>query len=98
MRRTNWKNVEKSTIELKRRIKNMNSISEYLLNIPEEGFFFDNISKKEVKISECKDSTLRRYTTLLDKYYYLAMNEKDRDMILKKKIEVEDEMNKRTNN
>lgn len=55
----------------------------------------DNISKNIVKISECKSSTLRRYIKLLDNFYYLVTSQKDREQILKKKIEVETELNNR---
>lgn len=63
--------------------------------MPAEGYMRDNISKNIVKISECKSSTLRRYIKLLDNFYYLVTSQKDRTLILNKKIEVETELNNR---
>ena len=98
MRRTNWKNIEKQTTDLKRKIKHVQNASDYLAERPEEGYFIDNISKKKVKISECKESTLRRYLTSLDKYYYLVSSIGDKNFILEKKIEIENELEKRAQN
>lgn len=95
MRRTNWKNFEKGTTELKRKIKNVAAVSQYLQEIPEEGFCYDNMSKKIVKISECKESTLRRFIKQMDKYYYLVSSQKDKNIILAKKTELEAELDSR---
>lgn len=95
MKRVNWKSVQKSSQLLKRNIKNIQAASEYLSNIPGEGYFIDNISKREVKISECKSSSLRRYVKSLENYYYLIGSSADKKRILDKKIEIENELNKR---
>ena len=55
----------------------------------------DNISKNLICISEAKSSSLRRYTKLLENFYYLVGSEADRTKILNKKIEIETELNTR---
>ena len=97
MRRTNWNAIVKSQKILQSRIKNTKGVREYFLNKPEEGYMFDNIKKNIVKISDCKDSTLRRYTKLLEKYYYLLDNQDEKKHILSKKQEVENELLTRPN-
>lgn len=94
-RRINWTNVEKSTKDMTRRIKTLSSAGDYLKDKPEIGFFKDNISKSIVKIVECKSSSLRRYLKLIDKYYYLISSQEDRNYLVKKKIEIENELNSR---
>lgn len=95
MRRVNWNNVSKSAKSVKQSVKNLQAASEYLSKLPEEGYMLDNISKNVVKIKDCKSSSLRRYVSLLDKYYYLVNAQADRDMILEKKVEIEKELNTR---
>lgn len=95
MKAVNWSNLEKSTKLAKRQVKNIQLVSEYLKNLPGEGKMLDNISKKIVEIKDCKSSSLRRYIKLLDNYYYIVSAEKDRETILKKKIEIETELNGR---
>lgn len=95
MKSVNWGNVEKSTKLAKKQVKNIQLVSEYLKNLPEKGKMLDNISKNVVEIKDCKSSSLRRYIKLLDNYYYIVNTEKDRNMILSKKIEIETELNGR---
>jgi hypothetical protein len=95
MKKVNWTNVEKSTKDLKRKIKNLKSAGDYLKDRPEAGHFKDNISKRIIKLSEAKSSTLRRYIKIVDNYYYLVTSAADRDYLLKKKIEIESELNTR---
>jgi glucan-binding YG repeat protein len=95
MRRVNWTNVEKSTKDLKRKIKNLKSAGDYLKDRPESGYFKDNISKRIIKLSDAKSSTLRRYIKIVDNYYYLVTSNADRTYLLNKKIEIESELNKR---
>lgn len=95
MRRTNWKAVAKSTKILRKNVKNLKSVSDYLSNIPGEGEFRDNISKNIVKITDCKTSSLRRYAKLLENYFYLVTSEKDRTMISNKQLEIQNELNVR---
>lgn len=92
MAKTNWKSVSKIAKSTKQRSKNIALASSYLSEKPADGYFIDNISKKEVKISECKSSTLRRYVKALDKYYQLITSPVDRDYLLKKKLEIEAEL------
>ena len=92
MRRTNWSAIVQSQKLLQSRVKNTKGVREYFQNKPEEGYMFDNIKKNIVKISECKDSTLRRYTKLLEKYYYLLDDQSEKREILYKKAEVEKEL------
>lgn len=91
----NWKSLEKSTKTIKKNVKNIQLASDYLKNLPGEGLMRDNISKNIIAIKDCKSSSLRRYVKLLDNYYYLASNEKDKKIILDKKIEIENELNSR---
>lgn len=95
MKSVNWSNLEKSTKLAKKQVKNIQLVSEYLKNLPEKGKMLDNISKNVVEIKDCKSSSLRRYIKLLDNYYYIVNTEKDRNMILSKKIEIETELNGR---
>ena len=95
MKAVNWSNLEKSTKLAKKQVKNIQLVSEYLKNLPGEGKMLDNISKNVVEIKDCKSSSLRRYIKLLDNYYYIVNAEKDRETILKKKIEIETELNGR---
>lgn len=92
MKRTNWSSVSKRTKLIKRNVKNIQAASEYLQNIPGEGYFKDNISKNIVKISECKTSSLRRYEKLLENYFYLVTSEKDRSAIRAKQVEIQNEL------
>lgn len=89
MRKVNWKATEKAAIELKRKVKSLASATSYLQDRPEVGYFVDNISKNKVKLKECKISTLRRYVSLLDRYYFLVSSQVDKQYILDKKIEIE---------
>jgi hypothetical protein len=94
-RKVNWFNMEKAAKDLKRKVKNISSASDYLKDKPETGLFKDNISKKIIVIKEAKSSSLRRYVKLLDNYYYLITSQADRDWLLSKKIEIESELNSR---
>ena len=95
MKSVNWSNVEKTAKMIKRNYKNIEYAADYLKNIPDDGYMRDNKTLENVSISECKDSTLRRYMRLLNSYYYLVDNKKHKDLILKKKIEIENEIDKR---
>lgn len=93
--KNNWKNVEKTAKLVKKNVKNIQAIGDYLSNLPGEGFMRDNISKNVFAIKDCKSSSLRRYIKLLDNYYYIVTTEKDRKLVLNKKIEIETELNNR---
>ena len=93
--RNNWKNMESNAKLIKRRVKSIQAISDYLANLPGDKYMRDNISKNVVAIKDCKSSSLRRYIKLLDNYYYIVTTEKDRNIILHKKIEIENELNSR---
>lgn len=95
MKKVNWQNLEKSARLVKKNVKNLSQIGEFLREFPEEGFMRDNISKNLVKIKDCKSSSLRRYNKLLNNFYYLVTSEKDKNKILSKKIEIENELNSR---
>lgn len=94
-RKVNWFNMEKSTKDLKRKVKNIVSAGDYLKDKPEAGKFKDNISKNIIEIEKAKSSSLRRYVKLIDNYYYLVTSQSDRDWLLSKKIEIENVLNKR---
>ena len=94
-RRINWKNVERSAKDFRRKVKNAMAAAEYLKSKPGPGIFIDNISKREVIIKDAKSSSLRRYVKLLDNYYYLITSPTDRQYILDKKVEIERELNSR---
>lgn len=95
MKRVNWSNFEKSAKQMKRNLKYLQQAGDYLKDMPEEGYMRDNISKNVVAIKECKSSSLRRYIKLLDNFYFLVTSTKDKDVILKKKVEIETELNNR---
>ena len=95
MKSVNWSNVEKTAKIIKRNYKNIEYAADYLKNIPDDGYMRDNKTLENVSISECKDSTLRRYMRLLTSYYYLVDSKKHKDLILKKKIEIENEIDRR---
>jgi hypothetical protein len=95
MKKVNWVNFEKSAKDMKRKVKNLQAAGDYLKEKPEVGFFKDNISKKIVKLSDAKSSTLRRYIKIVDNFYYLVTSVADRDYLLNKKIEIETELNSR---
>ena len=92
-----WKNQISSSKTLLQKIKNTKGVGEFLSNLPQEGEMRDNISKNIIKISECKDSTLRRYEKLLKKYYQLVETPSDRKIISDKLNEIILEINKRPN-
>jgi hypothetical protein len=94
-RKINWFNMEKSSKDLKRKVKNVKAAGDYLKDKPDSGRFKDNISKKIIEIEKAKSSSLRRYVKLLDSYYYLITSKEDRDWLLSKKIEIENVLNKR---
>ena len=95
MKSVNWSNVEKTAKMIKRNYKNIEFAAEYLKNIPEVGYMRDNKTGENVLIKECKDSTLRRYSKLLNNYYYLVETKKHKDTILAKKLEIDNELDKR---
>lgn len=95
MRKVDWNAMGKSSKKIIRDVKNIRSLGHYLKDIPEKGWFVDNISKNKVEIAKCKSSSLRRYVKLLDNFYYLITSEKDRNKILEKKIEIETELSTR---
>ena len=84
MNKKKWAGIEKNAKTLKKNVKNLAAASEYLKNLPEEGYMLDNISKNVVEIKTCKSSSLRRYVKLLNNYFYLMNTEADRTRILKK--------------
>jgi len=94
-RRINWANVEKNTKVIEKKVKVLKSAGDYLKDKPVVGCFKDNISKSIVEIKNCKSSSLRRYVKLIDKYYYLITSIEDRDYLIRKKIEIENELNSR---
>jgi hypothetical protein len=95
MRKVNWKKIVKSTKDLKRKVKNLSTVGDYLKDRPGEGLFKDNISKNIVHIDKAKSSSLRRYVKLLDSYYYIVSSASDKEWILSKKIEIETILNGR---
>ena len=95
MRRVDWNQVSKNTKLLRKNVKNLQSVAEYLKDIPGPGYFKDNISKNIVKIEECKTSSVRRYAKLLENYYYLVTASVDRNKIVKKQVEIQNELAKR---
>lgn len=95
MKKVNWNSFEKSAKLLKKNAKNLQAAGEFLREFPEEGYMRDNISKNLIKIKDAKSSSLRRYTKLLDNFYYLVSSETDKQKILNKKIEIESELNNR---
>lgn len=95
MKRTNWQSVEKSAKLIKKNVKNLQQAGEFLREFPEEGYMRDNISKNLIEIKTAKSSSLRRYIKLLDNFYYLVTSETEKQKILNKKIEIENELNTR---
>jgi CO dehydrogenase/acetyl-CoA synthase epsilon subunit len=95
MRRTNWKMIEKAAKDMRRKVKNITSASDYLKDRPGEGMFRDNISKNLVVIKDCKSSSLRRYLKVVDNFYFLVTSPEDRGYLLQKKVEIEKELNTR---
>jgi len=95
VKKVNWNSFEKSAKLLKKNAKNLQAAGEFLREFPEEGYMRDNISKNLIKIKDAKSSSLRRYTKLLDNFYYLVSSETDKQKILNKKIEIESELNNR---
>lgn len=90
-----WQNIEKSQKTLLQQIKNTKGVREFFSDLPVKGEMRDNISKKHVKLEECKSSTLRRYDKLLNKYYYLVKSPNERKVINDKLQEVRKELNTR---
>ena len=90
--KTNWNATIKSAKAVRKSVKSTQQVSDLLKDFPPEGYMRDNISKNLVAIKECKSSSLRRYTKLLNNYYYTVVTEKDKKMILDKKIEIEQEL------
>ena len=110
MKRTNWNNVNKSAKTIKKNVKNIKVVGDlfseplamYVMkDYATETKVDENGNKTKVKkvvcvdIRDCKTSTLRRFIKTLDNAYYLMNNEKDKKMILDKKIEVENELSLR---
>ena len=95
MKKNNWTSVEKQTISLKRKVKTLKNLGDYLKDWPEEGYFRDNISKNLMKISDCQPPRLRRYIKLIDNFIYLIGSGSDLKKLQKKKKELEDELAKK---
>lgn len=88
----NWEDVVREEKHLQQNIKNMKTLSEFFVNLPEEGYMFDNISKRKIAIKDCADSTLRRYTKLLGKYYSLVRKPEERAAVVAKLTEIKAEL------
>lgn len=95
MKKTNWAAMEKSAKLIKKNVKNLQQAGEFLREFPEDGYMRDNISKNLIEIKTAKSSSLRRYVKLLENFYYLVSSENEKEKILKKKIEIEAELNTR---
>ena len=95
-KKVNWSGVAVSAKNIKRTVKTLQQAGEFLREFPEEGYMVDNISKKIVVIKDAKSSSLRRYTKILDNFYFLVTSEKDKTKILNKKIEIEQELTMRS--
>lgn len=93
--RNNWDNVYKTQKILQQKIRNNKGVAEYFSDKPAVGYMKDNISKKQVLIADCKDSTLRRYVKLLTKYFKLVSTPAERTEINNKLTEVTTELEKR---
>ena len=110
MKKTDWNNINKSAKAVKKNVKNTKIVGD-LLSRPLNMYVMrdystqtvvdENGNKTKVKkvidvdIRYCKNSTLRRFIKTLDNAYYLMTNEKDKKMILDKKIEIENELSLR---
>lgn len=93
---TNWKAIGRAAKRVRKSHKDSQQMVEFLQNYPEEGYMRDNISKNVVLIKDCKSSSLRRYITLLNSYYYLELTTLPmKEKILAKKVEIERELNSR---
>ena len=90
-----WSNLAGNQKKLIQKLKNSKGVYEYFGNQPEVGYMKDNITKNIVKLSDCKSSTLRRYTKLLKKYYSLCTTPEQRKIINDKLIEVQAELSTR---
>lgn len=95
MKKERWTQLEKQAIQLKRTAKTLKNLGDYLKDFPREGYFIDNISKKEIAISECQPPRLRRYIKLMDNFIYLVSSDADRKKLIAKKKELEDELIKK---
>lgn len=49
----------------------------------------------KVKISDCPDSTLRRFVKTLNTFYYVVPDQPNKDKIVAKKVEIETVLNDR---
>ena len=90
-----WSEMERAQKKIQQKMRNAKGVSEYFGDLPEAGYMRDNISKKTVRIADCKSSTLRRYEKLLRKYYSLCQKPEERKTISDKLLEVKAEMAKR---
>ena len=90
-----WAEMERAQKKIQQKMRNAKGVSEYFTDLPEAGYMRDNISKKMVRIADCKSSTLRRYEKLLRKYYSLCQKPEERKTISDKLQEVKAEMNAR---
>lgn len=92
-----WKAVEEQQKAFLRNIKNVEKIAEFFANIPEAEFVRDERSGEMIKIKEAKDSTLRRITKNLNSISFGVKDEINRQIILDKLAEVNEEIDRRIN-
>ncbi len=90
-----WSVMIKSQKQLQQKLKNSKGVYEYFSDIPEKGYMKDNITKNQIKLTDCTSPRLRRYVKLLKKYYSLCTQPDQRKAINDKLIEVQEELSTR---
>ena len=69
MNKKKWAGIEKNAKTLKKNVKNLAAASEYLKNLPEEGYMLDNISKNVVEIGHYHENEQEGYAYILCSYH-----------------------------
>ena len=87
-----WSVMIKSQKQLQQKLKNSKGVYEYFGDLPAEGYMKDNITKNQIKLTDCTSPRLRRYVKLLKKYYSLCTLPDQRKAINDKLIEVQKEL------
>ena len=108
MTKVNWYGIEKSAKKVKKLSKDFINLNTFLSNKTDDGIFLDikkrknedgvlEMTAREVSVEGSRDPSLRRFVQVLDTYLYISSDKEkeERDYILKKKVEIENEIEKR---
>jgi len=92
---TRWELEERKIKENQRQLNLIIQLKEFTDNTVEIGYIRDNLNGEVIKITECKDSTLRRILKTLQAIHYNFAKPTHRNAIMAKIVTIENEQSRR---